>query len=126
MNGLLPIFSKFESQYNKLYCDIGLNRQALGDRPERAAGVQGALKGAQGQPRYGRLCQDTGHDTAKGGHDTVGSARGLADGLYRDTQFCIVTEARDLPLRVMSRYSLCIVQAGSLSSESVTIQSLVS
>ena len=76
----------------------------MGDRPRRAAG-------AHGQPRYGRLSHDTSHDTAKGGHDTAGSARAysLAGGLCRDTQFCIVTEARDLPPGVVSRYNLYIV-----------------
>ena len=60
-------------------------------------GLQGAHRGAHGRPRYGRLGHDTGHDTTKGGHDTAGRARarGLADGLCRDTQFYIVTEARD-------------------------------
>ena len=27
------VFSKFESQYRKLYCDTGLDRQGLGDGP---------------------------------------------------------------------------------------------
>ena len=34
--GLLPNFSKCESQYCKLYCDTRLDRHALGDRPGRA------------------------------------------------------------------------------------------
>ena len=36
---------------------------------------QGCTRGAHCQPRYDRLGHDTGHDTAKGGHDTAGSAR---------------------------------------------------
>ena len=36
-------------------------------------------------------------------------AHDLAGGLCRNTQFCIVKEARDWPLGVVSRYSLCIV-----------------
>ena len=53
-------------------------------------------KGAHGGPRYGRLGHNTAHDTTKGGHDTADSVRprGLAGGLCRDTQFCIVTGAR--------------------------------
>ena len=72
---------------------------------ETGLGVQqGHTRGVYGRPRYGRLGHDTGHDTAKGGHDTTSSARarGLADGLCRDTQFCIVTEARDWPMGVVS------------------------
>ena len=38
-NGLLTIFSKFESQYSKLYCDTRPDRHSLGDRLGRAAGV---------------------------------------------------------------------------------------
>ena len=33
-------FSKFESQYIKLYCNTGPGRHGLGDRPGRAAGAQ--------------------------------------------------------------------------------------
>ena len=47
--GYCPYFSKFESQYSKLYCDIGLDRQGLGDGPGRAAGAQGRAAGAQGR-----------------------------------------------------------------------------
>ena len=39
-------------------------------------------------------------------------ARGLASGLCHDTPFCIVTEARDWLLGVVSRYSLCIMTGG--------------
>ena len=39
-------------------------------------------------------------------------ARGMAGGLCCDTQFCIMTEARDWPLGVVSRYNLCIVTGG--------------
>ena len=77
--GYCPFFfSKCESQYSKLYCDTGLDRQGLGDGPGRARarkGVQGVHKGAHGRPRYGRLGHDTAHDMAKGGHDTAVSAR---------------------------------------------------
>ena len=47
--------------------------------------------------RYGH---SSGHDMAERGHDTAGSvrARGLDCGLCRDTQYCIVTEARGWPL----------------------------
>ena len=71
-------------------------------------------RGVHGRPRYDWLGHDTGHDTAKGGHDTADNVRahGLADGLCRDTQFCIVTEARDWPLGVVSRYSHCIMTGG--------------
>ena len=58
-----PNFSKYESQYSKLYCDTGLDRHGLGDKPGRAAGVQGVRRSAHGRPRYGRLGHDTGHDT---------------------------------------------------------------
>ena len=47
-NGLLPIFSKFESQYSKLYCDTGLDRHGLGDRPGHAAGAKGHARGVHG------------------------------------------------------------------------------
>ena len=39
--GYCPFFfSKFESQYIKLYCDTEPGRHGLGDRPGRAAGAQ--------------------------------------------------------------------------------------
>ena len=94
--GYCPFFSKCESQYNKLYCDTGLDRQGLGDGP-------GGASSAHDRPRYGRL----GHDTTT--TRPAARARGLAGGLCRDTQFCIVIEARDWPLGVVSRYNLCIV-----------------
>ena len=77
-------------------------------------GPQGARRGEHGRPQYGQLGHDTAHDKAKGGHDMADSARacGLAGGLCRDIQFCIVTEARDWSLGVVSRYSLCIVTSG--------------
>ena len=68
-------FSKCESQYNKLYYDTRLDRHGLGEWPGRAAGPQGGGRGAHGCPRYDRLGHDTGHHTAKGDHDTAGSAR---------------------------------------------------
>ena len=34
-------FSKFESQYNKLYCYTGLDRHGLGERPGRAGERKG-------------------------------------------------------------------------------------
>ena len=43
-------FSKCESQYSKLYCDTGLDRQGLGDGPGRAAGAQGPARGVHGRP----------------------------------------------------------------------------
>ena len=63
------------------------------------------------------------HDTASQGRDTTDWAairpaahvRGLAGGLYRVTPFCIVTEARDWLLGVVSRYNLCIVIGGQSS-----------
>ena len=83
--------------------------KGAGVRSRRAARAQqgrrgahgerkGRLGGAQGLPRYGRLGHDTGHDMAKGGHDTTSSARGLFGGLCRDTHFCIVTEVRGLAI----------------------------
>ena len=63
-----------------------------------------------GRPRYDRLGHDTGHDTASSAH-----ARDLAGGLCRDAKFCIVTEARDWPLGVVSRYSLRLVTGGQSS-----------
>ena len=107
--GLLPkFFSKCESQYSKLYCDTRLDRQGLGDRPKHTAEAHKGRAGAR------IVSHDTGHDKAKGGHDTSGNARtrGLADGLCRDTSFCIMTEVRDWRLGVVSRYSLCIVTSG--------------
>ena len=53
-------FSKFESQYNKLYCDTGLDRQGLGERPGRAAGAQGCARAYSGTPRHGVV--GLGHD----------------------------------------------------------------
>ena len=85
--GYCPFFfSKCESQHSKMYCDTGLDRQGLGERPGHAAG---ARKGAHGQPRYSRL----GHDT---GHDTAGSARVWPGrwGECSDTKHRIVTGAR--------------------------------
>ena len=64
--------------------------------------------GAHCRPLYDRLGHDTGHDTAKGSHDTADStrARGLAGGLCRDTPFCIVTEARGWQLGARLRYKV--------------------
>ena len=42
-------------------------------------------------------------------------ARGLAGGECCDTRFCIVTGAREWPLGLVSRYSLCIVTSGRSS-----------
>ena len=89
--GYCPFFfSKCESQYNKLYCDTGLDRHGLGDKPGCAAGAQGRVRGVQGARRVG-------HDTA--GWATIQAttrpreattqpaarSRGLAGGLCRDT-----------------------------------------
>ena len=93
--GYCPFLACTGSRYNNLYRDTGLGRLAWA-----------RVRGAHGRPRYGRLGHDTGHDTTKGGHDTADI---LAGGLCRDTKFCIVTRARDWPLGVVSRYSLCIV-----------------
>ena len=41
-------FSKFESQYNKLYCDTGPDRHGLGDRP-------GCARAHSGKPRHGMV-----------------------------------------------------------------------
>ena len=43
----IAYFSKFESQYNKLYCDIGLDRHGLGDRPGTVASSQGSAVARQ-------------------------------------------------------------------------------
>ena len=51
--GYCPFFSKFESQYSKLYCDIGPDRNDLGDRPGRAAGAQEPAMVHRGTPRHG-------------------------------------------------------------------------
>ena len=54
-NRLLPIFSKFESQYSKLYYDTGLDRHGLGDRLGHARarrGAQGQARGRRGKPRH--------------------------------------------------------------------------
>ena len=93
--GYCPFSVCTGSRYSNLYRDTGLGRLAWAYRDTG-------------------LGHDTANDTAKGGHDTVGSARarGLAGGVCRDTKFCIVTGAREWPLGVVSRYSLCIVIGG--------------
>ena len=89
---LLPIFSMHWVTIQQLYHDTEAGRLAW------------AQPG--GHDMVGLACSKAcytattaGHDMAERGHDTTGSARarGLAGGLCRDTQYCIVTEARGWP-----------------------------
>ena len=115
-----PFFSKCESQYNKLYCDTGLDKQGLGDGPRRAAGTQGRARGAHGRPRYGRLGHDTAHDTAKGGATWLGVS-------VSQYNRCIVTGARAWLAGNGSRYNqLYRERRAAWPLRRVTIQSLVS
>ena len=89
-------YCPFESRYKELYRDTA---------------VLGAAARATTRPATPTIRPWHGCDTAKGGHDTAGSARtlGLAGGECRDTKFCIVTGER-----------------GLAAGECVTIQSVVS
>ena len=62
--GYCPFSVCTGSRYNNLYRDTGLGRLAWA-----------RVRGTHGRPRYGWLGHNTAHDTAKGGHDTAGSAR---------------------------------------------------
>ena len=85
-------YCPFESRYKELHRDTAV------------MGVAAKATTWQSMP----------HNTARSARNTAGSApaRGLAQGEFHDTKFCIVTRARAWPLGVVSRYSLCIMTGG--------------
>ena len=117
-NGLLPIFSKCESQYSKLYCDTGLDKHGLGDRPGHAGACKRRTRSATIRPAGPRYRPRHSQQRAR-----------AWPGLWIVSRYTVLYHDRGEGL---AAGGLChdtvfvSLQVGSLASEHVTIQSVVS